>query len=107
MGMPGFSGFVAELPIYLGVWRVAPLVAIISALSIVITAAYILLTVRRVFFGEMPENLDPNMPGISIKDKISIGLLSMFMIVIGVFPGLMVPLIESSVNHILTLLGGA
>ncbi|MAT43899.1 MAG: NADH-quinone oxidoreductase subunit M [Anaerolineaceae bacterium] len=107
MGMPGFSGFVAELPIYLGVWRVAPLVAIISALSIVITAAYILLTVRRVFFGELPENLDPNMPGISIKDKISIGLLSLFMIVIGIFPGLMVPLIESSVNHILTLLGGA
>ncbi len=105
MGMPGFSGFVAELPIYLGVWRVAPVVAIISALSIVITAAYILLIVRRVFFGELPENFDANMPGISLKDKISIGLLSMFMIVIGIFPGLMVPLIESGVNHILSIVG--
>ncbi len=107
MGMPGFSGFVAEIPIYMGVWQVAPVVAVISVISIVITAAYILLTVRKVFFGEFPENLDKNMPPISLRDKISIGLLSLFMIVIGIFPNLMVPLIETSVNHILTLLGGA
>lgn len=107
MGMPGFSGFVAEIPIYMGVWQVSPIVAIISVISIVITAAYILLAVRRVFFGDMPENLDKDMKGITIKDKISIALLSLFMIAIGIFPGLMVPLIESSVTRILTLLGGA
>ena len=60
MGMPGFSGFVAEIPIYMGVWQVAPVVAVISVISIVITAAYILLTVRKVFFGEFSENLDKN-----------------------------------------------
>src|SRR5689334_17585397 len=43
MGMPGFSGFVAEFPIFLGVWRTQWLVAVVSSISIVITAAYILL----------------------------------------------------------------
>ena len=58
MGMPGFSGFVAEFPIFMGVWRIQPWVAILAALSIVITAAYIMLAVRRTFFGEMPKEFE-------------------------------------------------
>jgi NADH-quinone oxidoreductase subunit M len=42
MGMPGLSGFIAEFPIFMGVWRVMPIVAIIAAISIVITASYII-----------------------------------------------------------------
>ena len=106
MGMPGFSGFVAEIPIYMGVWQVAPIVAIISIISIVVTAAYILLVVRKVFFGELPKNFEGKIKDITVKDKIVIGLLSFVMIAIGLVPSLMVPLIESSVNHILELLVG-
>jgi NADH-quinone oxidoreductase subunit M len=106
MGMPGLSGFIAEIPIYMGVWRVAPIVAIISVISIVVTAAYILLVVRKVFFGELPQEFEGKIKDITIKDKIAIGILSLFMIVIGLIPGLMVPLIETSVNHILAILGG-
>jgi NADH-quinone oxidoreductase subunit M len=38
MGMPGFSGFIAEFPIFMGLWQSQPIVAIIAAISIVITA---------------------------------------------------------------------
>ena len=107
MGMPGLSGFIAEIPIYMGVWRVAPIVAIISVISIVVTAAYILLVVRKVFFGDLPQEFEGKIKDITIKDKIAIGVLSLFMIVIGLVPGLMVPLIETGVNHILVILGGA
>lgn len=107
MGMPGFSGFVAEIPIYMGVWQVAPVVAIISVLSIVITAAYILLVVRKVFFGELPKEFEGKITDITKKDKLVIGLLSLFMVGIGFIPSLLVPLIETGVNHILALLGGA
>jgi NADH-quinone oxidoreductase subunit M len=107
MGMPGLSGFIAEIPIYMGVWRVAPIVAIISVISIVVTAAYILLVVRKVFFGDLPQEFEGKIKNITIKDKIAIGVLSLFMIVIGLVPGLMVPLIETGVNHILAILGGA
>ncbi|PKN88253.1 MAG: NADH-quinone oxidoreductase subunit M [Chloroflexi bacterium HGW-Chloroflexi-8] len=106
MGMPGLSGFIAEIPIYMGAWQVAPIVAIIAIISIVITAAYILLTIRKVFFGELPAQYEASVHDISTKDKIAIGLLSLFMIGIGLLPQLMVPLIESGVNHILALLGG-
>jgi NADH-quinone oxidoreductase subunit M len=107
MGMPGFSGFIAEFPVFMGAWRVQPLVAIIAVLGIVITAAYILLVVRRVFFGKMPEELESQVTDVTVLDKIAIGLLSLIMIALGVFPSLMVPVVQSGVNYILALLGGA
>jgi NADH-quinone oxidoreductase subunit M len=107
MGMPGFSGFIAEIPIYMGAWKTAPVVAIVSAVSILITAAYILLVVRKVFFGETPEPIKAGLTDISIMDKIVVVMLSLIMIIIGLFPSVITPVIESSVNHILVIVGGA
>ena len=107
MGMPGFSGFIAEFPIFMGAWKTAPLVAIIAIIGIIITAAYILLVVRRVFFGEMPAELQGKVTDVTWRDKVVIGMLSLVMIALGWFPSLMVPLVESGVNTILALLGGA
>jgi NADH-quinone oxidoreductase subunit M len=106
MGMPGCSGFVAEFPIFMGAWQTAPVVAIIAILGVILTAAYILLTIRRVFFGELPENLT-NISDISWRDKLVIGVLSLVMIAVGIFPSLLTTMIDSSVTSILALLGGA
>ncbi|MHB1383366.1 MAG: complex I subunit 4 family protein [Bellilinea sp.] len=106
MGMPGFSGFVAEFPIFMGAWRTAPWVAVIAVLGILITAGYIFLVIRRVFFGELPESL-AMVSDVTVKDKIVIGALSLVMIGLGWFPSLMVPMVESGVDTILAILGGA
>ena len=107
MGMPGFSGFVAEFPIFMGAWRVLPLVAIIAILGVIITAGYILLVMRRVFFGKLPEAFEKTVTDISVMDKIVVGVLALLMVVIGVFPSLMTTMVESGVNQILALVGGA
>ena len=107
MGMPGFSGFVAEFPIFMGVWGVQWLVAVIASISIVITAAYIMRNIRQVFFSEMPEKLEGHMTDVTVLDKVAITTLCLFMIVIGLFPGFMVPMVEKGVENILRLLGGA
>jgi NADH-quinone oxidoreductase subunit M len=106
MGMPGFSGFIAEFPIFMGAWKAAPIVAIISILGIIITAGYILLVMRRVFFGELPAEFETTVDDVSTLDKITIGIFCLFMIALGILPSLMVPMIDSGVTHILTLLGG-
>jgi NADH-quinone oxidoreductase subunit M len=71
----------------------------------VITAAYILLVVRRVFFGELSAEFDTEVTDIGWRDKLAIGLLCALMIGLGVFPSLMVPMIQSGVNS-MTFLGG-
>jgi NADH-quinone oxidoreductase subunit M len=106
MGMPFFSGFVAEFPIFMGVWRAQWLVAVIASISIVITAAYIMRNIRQVFFGEMPEKLEGHITDVTVLDKVAITTLCLFMVLIGWFPRLMAPMVESGVENILRLLGG-
>lgn len=107
MGMPFFSGFVAEFPIFMGVWQSQWLVAVIASISIVITAAYVMLAIRRVFFGTIPEKLEGHMTDITLLDKVAITTLCLFMIVIGLHPGFMVPMIQTGVENVLRLLGGS
>lgn len=107
MGMPGFSGFIAEFPIFMGMWKTQWLVAVIAAISIVVTASYVLLVVRKVFFGSMPKDFEGHIPPIGPLDKIALVMLMALMIGIGLFPALMAPWVQTGVEHILALLGGA
>jgi NADH-quinone oxidoreductase subunit M len=107
MGMPGFSGFIAEFPIFMGVWGVQWLVAVIASISIIITAAYIMRNIRQVFFGDLPAKLEGHMTDVTILDKVAISTLCVLMIIIGLFPSIMVPMVEKGVENILRLLGGA
>ncbi len=122
MGMPGLSGFVAEFPIFVGLWKgpnFAPdpgwltstfhyygLIAIIAALGIIITAAYVLRVVGQVFFGKFDEERFPGVTAITIYDKIALGVLVFWLILLGVYPRLMAPMIESGVKPIVSMLGG-
>ena len=115
MGMPGFSGFVAEFPIFMGLWNGQPSqlwanyawVAIIAALSIVITAAYIIRIIGKVFFGSVPDEFEGHLHDVTALDKVALVFLSVILIIVGVYPQIMVPLVESGVNNVLRLLGGA
>jgi NADH-quinone oxidoreductase subunit M len=105
--MPGFSGFVAEFPIFMGLWQRAPIVAIIAVLGIVITAGYIMKVIRGVFFGEVPEEFEGHITPINTFDKVALYVLSGVLILIGVYPAVIAPMIESGAISILSLFGGA
>ncbi len=107
MGMPGLSGFVAEFPIFMGVWLSdKPWIAIVGAISIVITAAYIIRLIRRVFFGEFPAEFEGHVHDVKPSEKFALGLLTLVLILIGVFPGVIVPMVEAGVDQVFALLGG-
>lgn len=107
MGMPGFSGFVAEFPIFMGVWDSYPWVAWVAVISIVITAGYILRIIGRVFFGKIPEEFRDHVHDVRVLDKVALVVLSFILIIVGVFPNVMVPIVQSGVDNVLRILGGA
>jgi NADH-quinone oxidoreductase subunit M len=107
MGMPGFSGFIAEFPIFLGLWKVQPVVALIAALGIVITAAYIMRVIGRVFFGRMPAEMEGHIHPETPLDRVALSVLAGILILIGVVPSVMAPLVASGADAVLRLLGGA
>jgi NADH-quinone oxidoreductase subunit M len=107
MGMPGFSGFIAEFPIFMGLWQRQPVIALVAAISIVITAGYIMRVVGRVFFGDMPQEFEGHITPIKLQDKVALVILSAILVIVGVYPRIMVPLVESGAKAVLSLLGGA
>jgi NADH-quinone oxidoreductase subunit M len=52
MGMPGFSGFPAELTILIGVWNYSATLGVIAALGVFIAAAFTLRAIQVSFFGQ-------------------------------------------------------
>jgi NADH-quinone oxidoreductase subunit M len=107
MGMPGFSGFVAEFPIFMGLWQRQPIVACIAAIAIVVTAAYILRVIGRVFFGAMPAEFEGHIAPITVMDKVALAILAGLLILIGLYPAVMAPMVQSGADAVLRLLGGA
>src|SRR6185503_16654460 len=52
VGLPGFSGFVAELQVIVGAWHLSPTMAVLAGLGIVIGVAYTLRALQMAFFTE-------------------------------------------------------
>jgi NADH-quinone oxidoreductase subunit M len=55
MGMPGFSGFVAEFQVLIGAWKAWPTFAVLAGVGILIGVAYTLNVVGKAFFSETDE----------------------------------------------------
>ncbi len=93
MGLPGFSGFVAELQVLIGAWRAFPTLAVITGLGIVIAVAYTLRAIQQSFFtGQSvaePAKLEP----ISAPERIGAVMLLVATIAIGLYPRLLLDLI--------------
>src|SRR5690348_14184256 len=54
MGLPGFSGFVAELQVLIGAWHAFPTLTVITGIGILVGVAYTLRVLQQVFFADQP-----------------------------------------------------
>jgi len=52
MGLPGFSGFAAEITILIGAWKTYPVAVWITGAGMVLVAAFTLRALKKSFFGE-------------------------------------------------------
>jgi len=76
MGMPGFSGFVAEFQVLIGAWKAWPTFAVLAGLGILIGVAYTLRVVGKAFFSDNDDVLDraPHEPGRLLSPSLSSAL---------------------------------
>jgi NADH:ubiquinone oxidoreductase subunit 4 (subunit M) len=57
IGLPGFSGFIAELQVLIGSWRAFPWMCWFAGLGILIGIAFSWRALQATFFGEAPRRL--------------------------------------------------
>jgi NADH-quinone oxidoreductase subunit M len=95
MGLPGFSGFVAELQVLIGTWKTYPLFAVLVALGILVGVAYTLRVVSRAFFSarSVHSSACESFPTISAPERIGAVLLLACTVAVGIYPKLLLDFI--------------
>lgn len=99
LGLPGLSGFISEAFAFLGAFKVFRWITIASTLGIVLTAAYMLWTLQRLFLGQLPEKWK-DLTDINGREMFTLVPLAIIVIFLGIYPGPMIDLMNSSVNHL-------
>jgi len=94
MGLPGFSGFVAELQVLMGAWKAFPTLAVISGVGVIIGVAYTMRAVQKGFFSDTPaaaagHGHDHPLPAITVPERLAAVLLIGVSLLIGLFPSLL------------------
>src|SRR5688572_13445624 len=94
LGLPGFSGFVAEMTVFMGSWEIADtayrIATIAACMSIVVTAVYILRAIGKTAMGPASP-LPPLLQRGELKDaawneKLAAALLVIGIVAIGIAP---------------------
>ena len=107
MGLPGFSGFVAELYVLLGAWQaLSPWIVAFAGLGVLATFAYTLVKIHEAFFTprDAADNGEPAgtpLPGLSLPELWGCALLLGASLVIGLKPGLLTDKIVPSLKPLL------
>lgn len=85
MGLPGLCGFVGEVFVVLGTWKFHPGLAIAAILATVVTAAYLLWTWQRVFWGKTNEET-VTYKDVNLREAIVLGAFVLLAVALGLFP---------------------
>ncbi|KLO46781.1 oxidoreductase [Mycobacterium nebraskense] len=103
LGLPGFSGFIAEFQVFVGSIA-ATWVAAIALPGIVIAAALFLRALQRIFTGQT-RGLAGRFADVHVTELCSAGTLLALSLAIGVFPRPLLDVIEPAAHGLVALLG--
>jgi NADH-quinone oxidoreductase subunit M len=104
LGLPGLSGFVAEMTIFVGSFTEPDLFhrifTIIMISSIVVTAVYILKVVGKILYGPVQDEHHMQLTDAVWHEKVAVVGLVICVAGMGLFPGWLSALIKSSFTYI-------
>jgi NADH-quinone oxidoreductase subunit M len=106
MGLPGFSGFVAELQVLVGAWIARPWWALVAGVGIVVGVAYTWRALQKAFFSDIQpsphlhEN-SPALAAITWPEITGVVLLGGASLAVGLYPRILLDTIEPAVKALL------
>jgi NADH-quinone oxidoreductase subunit M len=109
MGIPGFSGFAAEITILIGTWKSYPMAVWITGAGMVLVAAFTLRALKKSFFDtvistnggttSVSSNASANaLLPITLAEKLGAGLLMFATLAVGLYPRLLLDRIMPAVE---------
>jgi len=99
-GLPGTSGFVGEFMVILASFKANFWFAFLAATTLILGAAYTLWMVKRVIFGEIANDNVAALSDIGQREFIMLGLLAIFVLLLGLWPNLLTSVMHVSIEHL-------
>jgi NADH-quinone oxidoreductase subunit M len=110
VGLPGLSGFVGEFLTLLGTFVASPIAAAVATFVMIFAAGYLLWMFQRVVFGELSEflkGLGHHLTDMKPIEAMTLVPLGALVVIFGLFPGLILALVDGSVQATLKSVGDA
>src|SRR5512133_706564 len=85
LGLPGLAGFVSEFMVFSGSFPVFTTLVVISAISVIITAAYYLFAIHRMFLGKL-NPVYKGYPDLNWRERMALYPLGVIAVVLGFYP---------------------
>ncbi|MCD6544924.1 MAG: NADH-quinone oxidoreductase subunit M [Flavobacteriaceae bacterium] len=105
LGLPGFSGFVAEMNIFVGAFQhddtFHRVLTILAVSSIVVTAVYILRMVGKIMMGPLSNEEYKDLPKATWYEKTGLVILMIPVVIIGVMPFGLSEMLKESIQPFL------
>ncbi len=101
LGLPGLSGFVAELLVFVGTFKTYLPLAVLAVIGAALTAVYILRLLAKVFFGPISPQWE-HLRGATRVEMGATGILALVLLVVGVWPLPLMNVINAGVSDLLT-----
>jgi NADH-quinone oxidoreductase subunit M len=104
VGLPGLAGFVGEFLVFAGTFEWWPVAAAVASLVMIFGAVYLLWMFQRVFFGEASDFLrgaGHHVTDMSTVEVLTLAPLAVLTLVIGLYPALVLDLINGPVDQVL------
>ncbi|MEP6709288.1 MAG: proton-conducting transporter membrane subunit [Verrucomicrobiota bacterium] len=109
MGIPGFSGFAAEITILIGTWKSYPAAVWIVGVGMVLVAAFTLRALKKTFFDTPLSTIGETtsvssvapaqaLAPITLAEKLGAGLLMFATFAVGIYPKLLLDRIVPAVE---------
>ena len=111
LGLPGLSGFAAEMTIFFGSFQHTDMfhrvLTIMATTSIVVTAVYILRVVAKLLFGVVQDEHHRTLTDATWEERLSTATLILAVAAIGCFPNFFIDIIKSSFYPVVEALQAA
>ena len=102
LGLPALAGFVAEITIFLGAFASQTAPVSVALLGVLLAAAYILWALQRTFFGPRDEKWAHLTDANHWSEFTIIGALMALIVLLGVYPSIVMDLLEMGVAPIVS-----
>ena len=100
LGLPGTSGFVAEITVFLGAFPVWGWITAFTAFGVVLTAGYILWMIQRTLFGPQIERFK-DVSDATLMEMVPVVALVVAVLVIGIYPAFVTDVFTSGIEPII------